>query len=74
MYLILHAIKYICLIIFNIPVLKFGQKERKKGKKKKREKEKEKKEEKEGEKEQFYNAKRHSNNYHMFISRINARQ
>lgn len=49
-------------------------KERKKGKKKKREKEKErKKEEKEGEKEQFYNAKRHSNNYHLFISRINAR-
>lgn len=47
------------------------KKERKKEKKRERER---KKEEKEGEKEQFYNAKRHSNNYHMFISRINARQ
>lgn len=73
MCLILHAIKYICLIIFNIPVLKFGQNKERKEKRKKREKEKENKEEKEGEKEQFYNAKRHSNNYHMFIPRINAR-
>lgn len=48
------------------------KKERKKEKKRERERER-KKEEKEGEKEQYYNAKRHSNNYHMFISRINAR-
>lgn len=45
----------------------------KKEKKEKKRKKERKKEEKEGEKEQYYNAKRHSNNYHMFISRINAR-